>query len=141
MKQYKNNYVIGVFDLFHRGHVELLRKSKALGEKLIVAINSDELVTNYKRAPIFSEGDRLAIVKACRYVDDAFVAHDFDNKPYIEQYNIDAIIHGDDWEKSSYMKQIVVTEDYLQSRNVDLILLPYTVGVSSGDLIQKIKSS
>lgn len=141
MRKYRNIYVIGVFDLFHRGHVELLKNSKALGENLIVAINSDLLVTKYKRAPIFSENDRLEIIKACRYVDEAFIAYDYDNKPYIEQYNIDAIIHGDDWEKSSYLKQIVVTEEYLNGRNVDLILLPYTKGVSSRDLIQKIKST
>lgn len=140
MKNYKNVYVIGVFDLFHRGHVELLKNSRALGERLIVAINGDQLVTDYKRAPIFSETDRLEIVKSCRYVDEAFIVSDFDNKPFIEKYNIDAIIHGDDWEKHSYLKQIVVTEEYLKERNIDLILLPYTKGISSGDLIKKIKA-
>ncbi len=141
MKKYKNIYVIGVFDLFHRGHVELLKNSSSLGENLIVAINGDDLVTRYKRKPIYSETDRLEIVKACRYVDHAFVVHEYDNKPYIEQYKIDAIIHGDDWEKSSYLKQIAVTEEYLKNNNVDLILLPYTHGVSSRDLIKKIKNS
>lgn len=141
MKKYKNVYVIGVFDLFHRGHVELLRKSKELGDKLIVAINSDKFVSIYKRAPIYSETDRLEIVKACRYVDEVFISHDYDNKPFIEKYNIDAIVHGDDWERTSYLKQIVVTEEYLSERKVDLVLLPYTEGVSSSDLIRKIKSA
>ncbi len=134
-------YVIGVFDLFHRGHVELLKNSSLLGENLIVAINGDDLVTHYKRKPIYSETDRLEIVKASKYVNHAFIVHDYDNKPFIEQYEIDAIVHGDDWEKESYLKQIAVTDEYLKSRNVELILLPYTNGVSSRDLITKIKNS
>lgn len=141
MKKYKNVYVIGVFDLFHRGHVELLRRSKELGEKLIVAINSDHFVSLYKRPPVFSENDRLEIVKACRYVDECFISNTYDNKPFIEKYDIDAIVHGDDWERSSYLKQIVVTEEYLAERNIDLVLLPYTKGVSSSELLKKIKES
>jgi glycerol-3-phosphate cytidylyltransferase len=140
MKQYRNVYVIGVFDLFHRGHVELLRQSKALGEKLIVAINSDDFVSKYKRKPMYSEIDRVEIVKACRFVDEVFISHDYDNKPFIEQYNIDAIVHGDDWERTSYLKQIVVTEEYLAEKKVDLVLVPYYKGVSSSDVIKKIKS-
>lgn len=138
---YKNVYVIGVFDLFHRGHVELLKNSKALGERLIVAINGDQMVADYKRRPFYNEEDRLAIIKSCRYVDDAFIIREFDNKPYIEQYGIDAIVHGNDWERNGYLQQIRVTEDYLKSRNVELVLLPYTQGISTSDLIKRIKAS
>ena len=141
MKKYKNVYVIGVFDLFHRGHIELLRNSKSLGERLIVAINSDQFVSVYKRAPIFAETDRLEIVRSCKYVDEVFLVHNYDNRPILEKYNIDAIIHGDDWERSSYLKQIAVTEEYLSSKNIDLILLPYTKGVSTFEIIKKIKSA
>lgn len=73
----KNVYVIGVFDLFHFGHVELLRRAKELGDRLIVAINGDEMVASYKRRPFLSEQDRLEVVKACRYVDDAFIIHGY----------------------------------------------------------------
>lgn len=59
----KNVYVIGVFDLFHFGHVELLRRAKELGDRLIVAINGDEMVASYKRRPFLSEQDRLEVVK------------------------------------------------------------------------------
>jgi len=140
MKHYNNIYVIGVFDLFHIGHVELLKKSKALGQRLIVAINSDRFVSIYKRPPVYSEMERLEIVKCCKYVDEAFIVHNYDNKSQLEQYQIDAIVHGDDWERSSYLKQIVVTEDYLKEKNIDLVLLPYTQGVSTSDVIKKIKS-
>ncbi|MGN6619092.1 MAG: adenylyltransferase/cytidyltransferase family protein [Ilyomonas sp.] len=138
---YKKVYVIGVFDLFHRGHVEFLKKAKSLGEKLIVAINGDEMVASYKRRPFYSEYDRLEIVKACRYVDEAFIIRDYDNKEYIEKYAVDAIVHGNDWEMNSYIEQIRVTKAYLQERNVDLILVPYTSGVSTSQLIKKIKEN
>jgi len=138
---YKNVYVIGVFDLFHKGHIELLRRSKELGEKLIVAVNGDEMVASYKRKPYYSEEDRLALISACKYVDDAFIIREYDNKQYIEKYHIDAIVHGDDWEKESYMKQIRVTQDYLDSKGTSLVLLPYTQGISTSQLIKQIKES
>ncbi len=141
MKKYKNVYVIGVFDLFHLGHVRILKNARQLGENLIVAINGDKLVSTYKRPPIYSETERLEIIKACRYVDTAFIVQDYDNKCYLEKYNIDVIVHGDDWERSNYLKQIRVSEEYLKSKNIDLLFLPYTEGISSSELIRKIKSS
>lgn len=140
-KEAKRIYVIGVFDLFHRGHVELLRRSKELGDKLIVAINGDEMVASYKRAPFFSEDDRLEIIKACKYVDEAFIIREYDNKAPLVEYDIDAIVHGDDWEAKSYMEQIRVTEDFLKKHEIELVLLPYTKGISTSELIETIKKS
>ncbi|MGV3589352.1 MAG: adenylyltransferase/cytidyltransferase family protein [Adhaeribacter sp.] len=138
---YKNVYVIGVFDLFHRGHVEFLKKASQLGERLIVAINGDDMVASYKRRPFYSEQDRLEIIKSCKFVDEAFIITGYDNKEFIEKYNIDAIVHGDDWEEKSYMTQIRVTEEYLQQQNTRLILIPYTSGVSTSNIIKIIKES
>ena len=138
---YKNVYVIGVFDLFHKGHAEFLKKAKALGEKLIVAINGDDMVASYKRRPYYSEHDRFEIIKSCKYVDEAFIIREYDNKEYIEKYNIDAIVHGDDWEMESYIEQIRVTKEYLKARNTELVLVPYTAGVSTSQLIKQIKET
>lgn len=138
---FNNVYVIGVFDLFHRGHVEFLKKARALGEKLIVAVNGDEMVTSYKRRPIYSEADRLEILKSCKFVDEAFIIEGYDNKEFIEKYNIDAIVHGNDWEVNSYMQQIRVTKEYLEKRNVQLVLVPYTEGVSTSQIRKLIKES
>jgi glycerol-1-phosphate dehydrogenase [NAD(P)+] len=137
---YKNVYVIGVFDMFHRGHVEFLKKAKTLGDRLIIAVNGDQMVGEYKRKPLMSELDRLEIIKACKFVDDAFIIRQFDNKCYIEKYNIDVIVHGSDWERQSYLEQICVTEDYLKERNVDLVFVPYTSGISTSGLIKRIRS-
>lgn len=138
---FKNVYVIGVFDLFHRGHVEFLKKAKALGQCLIVAINGDEMVTSYKRKPLYSETDRLEILKSCRFVDQAFIVQGYDNKEFIEKYKIDAIVHGNDWEANSYMEQIRVTKEYLKEKNVELVLLPYTEGISTSQIRKMIKES
>lgn len=138
---FKNVYVIGVFDLFHRGHVEFLKQARALGENLIVAINGDEMVASYKRKPFYSETDRLEILKSCKFVDEAFIISEYDNKKYIEKYNIDAIVHGDDWEVNSYMEQIRVTKKYLKERNVELVLLPYTANISTSQIRKMIKES
>lgn len=137
----KTVYVIGAFDLFHRGHVELLRRAKELGDRLIVAINSDDLVSNYKRRPFFSEEDRLAIVKACCFVDEAFVIHDFDNKGMVLKYSVDYIVHGDDWQGDSYLEQIRLSLDFIKENNIELIYLPYTKGVSTSELIERISAS
>jgi glycerol-1-phosphate dehydrogenase [NAD(P)+] len=137
---YKNVYVIGVFDMFHRGHVEFLKKAKSLGDRLIIAVNGDQMVGEYKRKPIMSEQDRLEIIKSCRFVDDAFIIRQFDNKCYLEKHNIDAIVHGSDWERQSYLEQICVTEDYLKERNIDLVFVPYTSGVSTSGIIKRIRS-
>ena len=80
-------YIIGVFDLFHTGHVELLRRAKELGDKLVVAINSDDIVEQYKRRPFIDEENRLKVIQACKYVDEAFVIRTFDNKDVVLKYD------------------------------------------------------
>lgn len=136
-----NVYVIGVFDLFHTGHVELLRRSKELGDKLIVAINGDNMVAEYKRKPYMNEIDRLKIVESCRYVDKAFIVHGFDNKKLLKKHQISKIVHGDDWGRESYLEQIRVDETFLQENNIEMVFLPYTEGISTGELIKQIKES
>jgi len=134
--------VVGVFDLFHRGHVELLRRARELGDRLTVAINGDDLVEEYKRRrPFMAESDRLAIVAACRYVDHAYIARDYDTKPAIEAYRIDAIVHGDDWPHDRYLQQIRVTEAYLASRGVTIVYVPYTAGISTTDVVARIRAA
>ena len=136
-----NIYVIGVFDLFHTGHVELLKRAKALGDRLIVAINSDRIVESYKRKPYISERDRLAVVEACRYVDEAFVIDTFDNKEAIVKNNINIIVHGSDWAGEGYMKQISVDQAFLDNHGVSMVFLPYTQGISTSQILESIKKS
>ena len=132
-------YVIGVFDLFHRGHLAFLERARACGDRLVVAINGDDMVTSYKRRPIQSEEDRLAIVQALRCVDHAFVIRDYDNRLAMLEHDVDVVVHGDDWAADSYMEQIRVTPRFLERHGIELLFVPYTSGVSTSALIERIR--
>lgn len=129
--------VVGVFDLFHVGHVRLLQNARAMGDRLVVVVNGDRLTTSYKRAPVMSEHDRLAVIQACRYVDVAEVSNDYDVKPFIQKYGITQIAHGDDWDVESYKHQIRCDDTFLEEHGARLVFLPYTPGVSTSDIIKR----
>lgn len=135
-----NVYVIGVFDLFHSGHVNLLKQAKAFGDRLIVAINGDDMVAKYKRRPVMDENERLKVVEACRYVDKAFVISDFDNKQYIIDNHINVIVHGDDWTDDSYLEQIRIDNEFIRTHKIEMKFIPYSKGISTTDIIKKIKN-
>lgn len=140
MENRKNVYVIGVFDLFHRGHLELLKKAKKLGNRLIVAINGDEMVSQYKRKPFFNEEDRLEIINSLEMVDETFIINKFDNSEILIDRKVDVIVHGNDWDRGSYLKQIRIDEEFLKENKISLAFVPYTVGISTSDLINQIKN-
>jgi cytidyltransferase-like protein len=131
---------VGVFDLFHVGHVRLLERARNLGTRLFVVVNSDALTARYKRQPVYDQHCRLEIIKACRFVDDAWISDTFDIKPFIELWDIRIIVHGDEWERSSYLKQIQLDENFLLKKDVDLSLLPYTASISTTSILDKIIS-
>lgn len=89
----------GTYDLFHVGHLNLLRRAKALGDYLIVGVSSDELNESKKRRrPVFSLSERLAIVRDIRWVDEVFVEESLELKAdYIRRHHADVLVMGDDW--------------------------------------------
>lgn len=127
--------VVGVFDLFHSGHVNLLRRSRELGDRLVVVVNGDALTSSYKRAPVMSEEDRLAVISACRYVDEAEISNDYSVRDVIVRHGVTAIVHGDDWPVDSYKQQIRCDDAFLHEHGVELVLVPYTPGISTSDII------
>jgi glycerol-3-phosphate cytidylyltransferase len=135
----ENILVVGVFDLLHRGHVELLRAARALGDRLFVIVNGDELTSRYKRRPIYSEVDRHAIVSALASVDVAVVSNDNDIKPYIEKFKITKVVHGDDWPHEKYLTQICCSEQYLAEKGVEIVYTPYWPGVSTSATIRAMR--
>lgn len=134
MKKYKIGYTQGTFDLFHVGHLNLIKRSKELCDYLIVGVNSDELVKEYKnRTPIIHDTDRLAIVEALKYVDEAFISTTLDKKVSYDKYSFNAIFIADCWENDKRWQD---TKKEMNMLGVDVIFLPYTKGISS-TLIRK----
>jgi glycerol-3-phosphate cytidylyltransferase len=129
--------VVGVFDLFHSGHVNLLRRSRELGDRLVVVVNGDALTSSYKRPPVMSEQDRLSVIAACRYVDDAEISNTYSIRDVIVRHGVTAIVHGDDWEVESYKQQIRCDDAFLDEHGVELVLLPYTSGISTSEIIAR----
>ncbi|WP_415140999.1 adenylyltransferase/cytidyltransferase family protein [Nocardioides sp.] len=90
-------YVDVVGDLFHAGHVELLRAARALGGYFIVGVLADETAQAYKRRPIMTLAERVAVVEACRYVDEVIIGAPFQvDEGFLSEHDIDVVVHGDD---------------------------------------------
>ena len=129
MKPYKKGYTIGVFDLFHIGHLNILEQSKKLCERLIVGIKSDELVKSHKgKNPVITLDERLAIVSAIRHVDEAVVLNERDMLKAWEKHRFDAIFAGGDWKGSDDYSAVAAA---LKPEGVDIIFFPYTQTTSS----------
>lgn len=125
-------YTGGTFDLFHAGHVEFLRRCSELG-KVVVSLNTDEFIEEYKgKPPVISYRDREAVLLACRYVEDVIPnTGGADSKPAIEEVMPDIIAVGTDWARRDYYAQMDFDQDWLDSRDIALIYIPYTQGISS----------
>jgi glycerol-3-phosphate cytidylyltransferase len=112
----------GTFDLFHVGHLNILRKSKSLGEKLVVGISTDEFNETKGKKSHFSFSDRCAIVSACKYVDEVLPETNWNQKiDDIHKYSVDLFVMGDDWQgKFDFLKKYC-----------EVTYLPRTEGVST----------
>lgn len=131
-KKYKVGYTQGVFDMFHIGHLNLLIHAKEYCEYLIVGVNSDKLVQEYKhKLPVIREEERAEIVRNIKAVDEVVIAHTLDKLVALSQYKFDVIFIGDDWKGNPRWEQ---TRIDLAEKGVDLVFLPHTKGVSSTDL-------
>ena len=129
MKKYKVGYTTGVFDMFHIGHLNILKNAKAQCDELIVGVSTDELVKEYKhKTPIITFDERIAIVSAIRYVDRVVPQTSMDKMKAWEQLHFNALFHGTDW-KGSDMYNIIVEQ--FNTVNVDVVFLPHTDGTSS----------
>jgi len=98
-KKFKIVITFGTFDLFHVGHLRLLNRAKELGGRLVVGVSSDALnVTKKTKRPIIPENYRMEIIKGISGVDEVFLEESLELKPsYIQQYNADVLVMGDDW--------------------------------------------
>ncbi|MBQ7950396.1 MAG: adenylyltransferase/cytidyltransferase family protein [Clostridia bacterium] len=131
-KKYKIGYTTGVFDLFHIGHLNILKKSKELCDYLIVGVSTDELVQEYKKkTPMIPFSERVAIVEAIKYVDQVVPQTSMDKFQAWEALKFDVMFHGNDWKNSSLYKEI---EEKFQQVGVAVEYFEYTKNTSSTKL-------
>ncbi|GHJ59851.1 glycerol-3-phosphate cytidylyltransferase [Nocardioides sp. OK12] len=123
----------GTFDVFHVGHLRVIERAAALGDRLVVGVSADELNMRKKgREPVFSEGERMAIVAALKPVHAVFLEESLELKrDYILEHGADVLVMGDDWEGR-----------FDEFRDVcDVVYLPRTPAISTTALIEKISAT
>lgn len=128
-------YVDVVFDLFHAGHISFLEKARALGDRLVVGLHSDDEVGTYKPRPVMSFAERLAVVSQCRLVDRALP----DPVPlhctpeHLDAIGADFVVHADDMtpDQLDYWYGAVIPTGRFRS-------VPYTRGISSREIVSRI---
>lgn len=121
-------YTTGVFDLFHIGHLNLLRNAKSLCDKLIVGVTVDDLVQYKNKRPVIPYSERVEIVGSCRYVDLAVPQNSMNKINAFKRYKFNVMFVGDDWYKSEKWDAY---ERDLVEKGVKIIYLPYTTTTSS----------
>ncbi len=135
-KKYKVGYVTGVFDMFHIGHLNIIRRAKEQCEYLIVGVSTDELVQSYKsKTPIIPFEERCEIVRAIRYVDEVVTQTSLDKFEAWKKLKFNAFFVGDDWKGTP---KYIELEKQFAEVGVDLVYFPYTQGILSTVLRKKI---
>lgn len=121
-------YTSGVYDLFHIGHLNLLKNARGLCDKLIVGVSVDELVKYKNKKAVIPFEERIEIVRNIKYVDSAIPQYEIDKFKVWEKIKFDVLFVGDDWYESDSWK---IMENKFKEVNVRVIYFPYTKGTSS----------
>ena len=136
MKKYRVGYTTGVFDMFHIGHLNILRRAKEKCDYLIVGVSTDELVMEYKnKTPIIPFEERAEIVRSIDCVDRVIAQENRDKYAAWRELKFDVMCVGDDWKgKPLFMK----VEEEFKKVGVDVLYFPYTKDTSSTILREKL---
>lgn len=123
-------------DLLHAGHIEFFKKARALGDVLVIGVLSDETIARYKRIPVQTLAERVKAVEACKYVDEVIPDCPLGvTEEWIKEHDIDIVVHGDDF------KEDMLNEQYSDAIKMGIFrTVPYTKGISTTNLIKRIKS-
>ncbi len=121
-------YTCGVWDLFHIGHLNLLKNAKGLCDKLIVGVSVDKLVEYKNKRAVIPFEERIEIVRSIKYVDAAIAQEDLDKYKMWEKLHFDVLFVGDDWYSTPSWKEM---EEKFNNVGVRVIYFPYTKGTSS----------
>lgn len=132
----KIGYTAGVYDLFHIGHLNLLKNAKGMCDKLVVGVTVDELVTYKGKYAMIPYEDRLEIVRSIKYVDAAIPQNDMDKITACRKLGADYLFVGDDWFETDKWKDY---EKQAKEYGIKIIYFPYTKGVSSTKINNALK--
>ena len=135
-RKYKIGFTDGVYDMFHVGHLNMIREAKKHCDYLIVGVHSDEIVEGYKnRKTVINENDRRVIVEAIRYVDKAVINRTRDKLELFREHNFDVVFIGDDWKGTERWNNF---EKILGQVGVAVEYIPYTKGISTTQIREKL---
>lgn len=136
MKKYKVGYTTGVYDMFHIGHLNIIRRAKEECEFLIVGVTTDKLCEKRKqKLPIICQDERVAIVEAIKYVDKVVLQTNMDKLEVVKKYNIDVVFVGSDWKGTSSW---IEYEKEFKKFGCDVIYFDHTDGISSSILRERL---
>ena len=132
-------YTGGTFDLYHAGHARFLARCAQLGE-VTVSLNTDQFILDYKgKPPVISFADRAEVLLSTRHVSQVIAnTGGPDSTIAIESVMPDIIAIGTDWARRDYYKQMGFDQDWLDDRGIALIYIPYTQGISSTAVKERI---
>lgn len=136
MKKYKVGYTTGVFDLFHIGHLNILRRAKEQCEYLIVGVTTDELVSYKNTKAVIPHNERMAIVESIKYVDKVIPQENMNKMEAWKKYKFDVVFVGSDWQGTAKWKEY---ERQFNEVGVEVVYFPYTQGTSSTQLREVLK--
>lgn len=130
-------YTTGVYDLFHVGHLNLLRNARGLCDRLIVGVTSDELVSYKNKRSVIPFTERMQIVRACRYVDAVVPQEELDKFEAWKKLRFNTLFVGDDWFGSDRWE---AADKQFQEVGVRIVYFPYTKGTSSTLINETLKT-
>lgn len=130
-------YTTGVYDLFHIGHLNLLKNAKGMCDKLVVGVTVDDLVEYKGKRAMIPFEDRIEIVRSCKYVDAAVPQYDMDKLTACKKIGASVLFVGDDWHGTEKWKKF---EEEFEKEGIRIVYFPYTKGISSTQITKALNA-
>ncbi len=130
-------YTTGVYDLFHIGHLNLLKSAKGMCDKLIVGVTVDELVAYKGKKAMIPFEDRIEIIRSIKYVDAAIPQHDMDKLSACKKIGAQILFVGDDWYGTEKWQEY---EKEFAEAGIKIVYFPYTKGISSTKITEALNA-
>jgi len=119
----------------------MFKRLREMGFKTVAGVTTDEFAESYKRKPILNLNERIENLASCKYVDEVIInVGGHNSKEDILFSGATHIVHGSDWTGESMYKQIGIDEKWLEDKGIEVMYLPYTRGVSTSEILEKVKN-